>query len=195
MANTLEYYNRNAKQYVHDTVGCGMEETIEQFLAELGKEQGTILDFGCGSGRDSKVFLSKGYDTVSADGSEEICRHAEIFLSKPVVHMLFTELQDEDQYDGIWACASLLHLPYMDLVSVMKKIAKALKSDGVLYVSFRYGDMEGLRGERYFTDMTETKLDDVIAKSGLKVVKTWVSEDKRIERLGDTWLNAILRKC
>lgn len=194
MANTLEYYNRNARQYVQDTVGCGMEEAIERFLTELGKAHGTILDFGCGSGRDSKVFLSKGYDTVSADGSEEICRQAEIFISRPVVHMLFSELQDESKYDGIWACASLLHLPYKDLESVLKKIARALKTGGLLYVSFRYGEMEGLRGERYFTDMTEEKLSDVIVPSGLRIVDTWISEDKRIERLGDTWLNALLRK-
>lgn len=194
MANTLDYYNRNAKQYVLDTVGCGMDDAIGQFLAELGKTSGTILDFGCGSGRDSKVFLSKGFDTVSADGSEEICRQAEIFLSRPVVQMLFTELQDENKYDGIWACASLLHLPYKDLIPVLKSIERALKDDGVLYLSFRYGEMEGLRGERYFTDMTEDKLSSLLSETNLKLVRTWVSEDKRIERLGDIWLNALVRK-
>ncbi len=194
MANTLDYYNKNAGVYALSTVNCTMDGAIEEFLHVLGKKEGTILDFGCGSGRDSKVFWEKGYDVVSTDGSKEMCLEAEKLLSRPVQQMFFTELTDEDKYDGIWACASILHLPYDTLSAVLKKMAKALKPNGVIYASFRYGEMEGNRGERYFTDINEEKLKKLLENVNLECVKTWVTLDSRLDRAGDEWFNVILRK-
>lgn len=193
MANTLEYYNNNAEQYALSTVDCRMDEAIDEFLRYVGAS-GILLDFGCGSGRDSKVFLSKGYDVVSADGSYEMCQEAERFLNHRVKHMLFSELSDENYFDGIWACASILHLPYEQLKSVLFKMYRALKQNGVVFASFRHGDMEGLRGERYFTDMNEEKLERLLFDSDFKLIKSWVSKDSRLDRLGDEWFSFLLIK-
>ena len=194
MASTLDYYNENAKAYFLSTVDCKMDKAISAFLKEINKESALLLDFGCGSGRDSKVFLDKGFDVVPIDGSAEMCQEAERFLSHPVKHMFFIDLDEKDVYDGIWACASILHLPYDKLKRVISKMERALKKDGVIYASFRYGEMEGLRGDRYFTDMNEEKLQDLISHTNLSVVKTWISNDIRLDRAGDKWLNILLKK-
>ncbi len=194
MARTLDYYNRNAEVYALSTVGCMMDEAIGRFLRTLDNKDSVILDFGCGSGRDSKVFLEKGYNVVASDGSYAMCKEAERLLGRSVKHMLFEELSDIEEFDGIWACASLLHLPYKQLEEVMVKMERALKAKGVIYSSFRYGEMEGLRGDRYFTDMNEEKVANLIAKTNLSLVSSWISQDVRLDRFGDNWLNVLLRK-
>ena len=195
MASTLDYYNKNAKAYALSTVECKMDEAISIFLNEIKAPEAVILDFGCGSGRDSKVFLDKGYAVDSVDGSLEMCQEAEKFLSHPVTHMFFSDLSEVDSYDGIWACASILHLPYNKLRNVILKMERALRKGGVVYASFRYGDMEGVRGERYFTDMNEEKLASLLKDTRLDIIKTWISNDVRLDRAGDKWFNILLRKA
>lgn len=191
---TLDFYNNNAKAYFDSTVKLSMSDAIDEFLASIDNDGKSILDFGCGSGRDSKVFLSKGYEAIAVDGSEEMCFEAERYLGIPVRHMLFSELVDENAYDGIWACASILHLPFDKLRIVFAKMERALRKNGVIYASFRYGDKEGLRGERYFTDMDEKKVSSLVEGTRLSVIKTWKSSDARLDRVGDVWLNVLLKK-
>ena len=193
MTRTLDYYRDNASIYIQGTLGCMMDAAINEFLKYV-EDGGLILDFGCGSGRDSKIFIQKGYEIEAVDGTEEICKFASEYLNKEVRHLYFEDLDDISKYDGIWACSSVLHLPYENLKRVIGLIYKALKPGGAFYASFRYGDAEGMRGERYFTDMTESKLEKLVEGSKFRVEKTWVSKDVRLDRSGDTWLNAILIK-
>lgn len=109
--------------------------------------------------------------------------------------MLFQDLDKVEQYDGIWACSSILHLPYEDLVSVMKKIARALKQEGYFYTSFKYGTFEGERNGRYFTDMDEDKLHHLLQQTPeFRVEETWMTGDVRPGRGEEKWLNIILQK-
>ena len=124
-----------------------------RFLAKLHKGA-FILDFGCGSGRDTKYFLENGFAVEAMDGSGELCKIAREYTGIEVKHMLFQELQKIEKYDAVWACSSILHLPYAELVAVMKKIVLALKEKGVFYTSFKYGSFEGMRNGRYFIDLT-----------------------------------------
>ena len=87
-----------------------MRSARQRFLACL-PAGAAILDFGCGSGRDAKAFLELGFSVEASDGSEELCRRASELTGIPVKRMLFSELSAADRYDGIWACASILHLP------------------------------------------------------------------------------------
>ena len=151
---TLQFYKDHAQDFVKGTLSADMSEARQHFLQCL-PESARILDFGCGSGRDTKAFLDLGYQVDACDGSEELCRIASEVTGIPVRHMFFQDLNETDVYDGIWACASILHLPKEELAAVLRKIADALKKNGMLYTSFKYGDFEGMRGGRYFTNFTE----------------------------------------
>ena len=192
--HTLNYYEQNADAFTASTVSADMEENRRRFLSVLHKGA-YILDFGCGSGRDTKAFLEQGYQVDACDGSEELCRRASEYTRIPVPHMLFQDLSASSQYDGIWACASILHLNKEDLKDVMRKISVALKPGGVLYTSFKYGTFEGMRGGRYFTDFNEEQLGVFMEQiSELQVFETWLTNDVRPGREEEQWINILARR-
>ena len=194
MKKTLNYYNVNAKTFTQNTINVDFKSTQERFLKTLPCAS-SILDFGCGSGRDTKYFLSQGYNVTAIDGSEELCRLASEYTGIPVKHMLFQDLEEENVYDGIWACSSILHLPYQELKSVLNKMAQALKENGIVYTSFKYGTFEGERNGRYFTDMTEEKFETLLKEiEAFHIEEQWVTSDVRPDRGDEKWLNLILRK-
>lgn len=123
---TLDYYNKNASSFAEATVDVDFYDTQKHFQ-KLLPEQGYILDFGCGSGRDIKYFLSQHFQVDAIDGSEELCRIASDYTGIKVKKMLFKELEEIEKYDGIWACSSILHLPKRELKAVFEKMVKALK--------------------------------------------------------------------
>ena len=191
---TLDFYDQNAAKFTQDTISVPIHDIQEVFLSYLDAGA-RILDLGCGSGRDTKYFLERGFRADAMDGSEELCRAAAAFTGIPVRHMLFQELEAEEQYDGIWACASLLHVPGKELSDVFDRIRRALNAGGILYASFKYGTFEGLRGERYYTDFTEETFAGFLASvRGFEMERIWRSADARPERRDETWLNMILRK-
>lgn len=194
MHPTLTYYNQNATRFYTTTVSVEFAATQQRFLSYL-PQSAAILDFGCGSGRDTKAFLDQGYQVDAIDGSEELCKLATQYTGIQVRHMLFQELSAKDKYDGIWACSSILHLPKTELLNVMHKMTAALKPNGIIYTSFKYGTFSGERNGRYFTDMTETTFADFISDiEALQVEEQWISTDVRPERGEERWLNLILRK-
>ena len=174
MNTTINYYNLNAKKFIENTQNADMHLTQDKFL-QLLPESASILDFGCGSGRDTKYFLEKGYQVVATDGSAELCRLASSFTGIKVKEMLFQELDEIGVYDGIWACSSILHLPKQELLPVIQKMCIALKDNGVIYTSFKYSNFEGERNGRYFTDFTEDTFREFI-----KVIPELMIEDQWI---------------
>lgn len=194
MVNTLDYYNENAKTFIDRTRYLEFTDPQDLFLGYM-KYGARILDFGCGSGRDTKYFLDKGYQVDAIDGSEEFVKLASEYTGTAVKHMLFQELDAEDVYDGIWACASILHLRKDELEDVFVRMAKALVSNGIIYASFKYGTDEQERNGRYFTDMTEDKMEGLLDKIGkFKVLDMRVTTDVRPGRDDEKWLNIIIRK-
>lgn len=194
MNKTIDYYENNADTFVTGTIDVKLAEIQNRFLTFL-PEGGTILDFGCGSGRDTKYFHDRGYAVDPIDGSEKLCAIASKNTGIHVRHMLFSELDENSRYDGIWACASILHLPKEELKPVMGKMVKALKPDGCMYTSFKYGEFEGYRNGRYFTDFTENTFSDFITDfSDVRIIDKWLSHDTRPGREDEKWLNLILQK-
>ena len=191
---TLDYYNNNAHSFTTDTLDVEFSEIQDRFLTEL-QPGALILDFGCGSGRDSRYFLQKGYRVEACDGSEEMVKAATQNAGIPVKHMLFSVLDEQERYDGIFACASILHVPSAELPDIIEKMKKAVKKGGVLYVSFKYGTFEGDRNGRYFTDLTEESLRQILDQvGGLDVINTGITDDARPGREDEKWLNALLRR-
>lgn len=194
MNKTLSYYNTNTSLFVESTQSVQMTEAWARFTAKLPASS-FILDFGCGSGRDTKYFLEHGYQVEAIDGSEELCKVASAYTGITIKNQLFTKLSEVHKYDGIWACSSILHATSDELVIIMRKIWTALKDNGVLYTSFKYGTFEGERNGRYFTDMTEESLSTLLNKTtGFFIEEQWITSDVRPGREEEKWLNVILRK-
>ena len=194
MNGTLDYYNKNANTFASDTKDVDFSEIQSLFLSYL-KDGAHILDFGCGSGRDAKCFHERGYLVDAVDGSEELCTLAREMTGLPVQQMLFAELDCVDTYDGIWACASILHAPIKELPDVFRRMIAALHTEGIIYTSFKYGNGETQRGERFFSDFTEETMTDFLKQfPELKTRKMWVTSDVRPGRGEEKWLNMILQK-
>lgn len=193
MDTTIEYYNNNAEAFIENTRNVDFHNIQNKFLENL-PAGAMILDLGCGSGRDTKYFLDRGYTVYAIDGSKRLCELAAGYTGIAVKCMLFNQLSDEEKYDGIWACSSLLHVPSEELKDVLVRIKNALKLDGIAYLSFKHGDFEGIRNGRFFTDMTAHAFADIIEKvNGLYIENQEITEDVRSDRI-EKWLNIILRK-
>lgn len=191
---TLTYYNQNATSFATSTVSVDFSATQDKFLSLL-QPKSHILDFGCGSGRDTKYFLEAGFEVTATDGSKELCKLASEYTGIAVKQMLFQELDEVECYDGIWACSSILHLQLAELKEVLGKMVTALKSNGIIYTSFKYGDFQGERNGRYFTDFTldsfKTFISDI---ENISIEDSFITGDVRPRRGEEKWLNLILRK-
>lgn len=197
--NTLEFYNKNAKMYFEQTIEASIEENYTKFLSRIPINS-YILDFGCGSGRDSKYFLEKGYKVKAIDGSSEMCKLASSYIGQNVECMKFDELSDENIYDGIWACSSILHVEKEDLPHVLKKMIKALKKNGIIYTAFKKGKGYEIKEGKYYNFLTKEELEDILRE----INKTSNEKAELIDyfetlpstkRKGTiTWANYIIKK-
>ena len=191
---TINFYEKNAEAYAALTVTADMSRAYEKFLAYL-PHGAKVLDAGCGSGRDSLFFMRQGYRVTMLDASAAMCRCAEKLTGQKALHKTFAEINFDKQFDGIWANASLLHVPEQELEKVLKILHRALKDDGVLYASWKYGEAERRDGERFYCDMTEEKLKKLLQRTGCFVCEeVWVSEDVLPLHREQPWLNVVLGK-
>ncbi len=194
ISKTISYYDTNASDFANGTADIVFTDIQDRFLSYI-PEGGYILDFGCGSGRDAKYFLSRGYQVDAVDGSSKLCEIASRNIGITVRELLFSELDEIEKYDGIWACASILHLTKSDLVQVLANMIRAVRRAGVIYASFKYGNFEGYRNDRFFTDFNEGSLHELLKNySDIGVVEEWISSDVRPGREDEKWLNIILVK-
>ena len=186
----VEYYNKNADSFFEGSVNADMSEDRNSFLAYV-PGGGRILDAGCGSGRDSKAFLDAGYDVISFDASEEMRKRAAEYIGREVLDLRLEEISFDNEFDGIWASATLLHVPIEQLPEVMAKMNRALKSGGAMYASFKYGDGTKMRGERRFSDFNEKSVVPLFENAGFKIVSNIVGGDNRPGREAEMWVSVI----
>lgn len=192
--DSIEYYNRYAVPYYEETVDINMEEIMEPFV-ELLPENAEILDMGCGSGRDTVMLEEKGFCVTPLDGSEEMCKLAEVNTDHEVLQMTYEEMEFEDVFDGIWACAALVHLTEEEMRETLGKMVSALKEDGILYLSVHRGDRDGIYNGRYFRDYTRKELSGLIEEfPELKLVNIWITDDVRPGYADRQWLNVLAKK-
>lgn len=192
MNSTIDYYNQNAEAFVSGTLQADMSYCRDRFMKYLSPGC-RILDAGCGSGRDTIAFAEKGYEVDAFDASEEICRLASANTGIEVKCLRFEDLSGADEYDGIWACASLLHVRKKDLPEVFHKLGVLLKGGGILYASFKYGTGEREKNGRRFSDMTEQELTDLVTREGLNILELFRTKDVRPDR-DEEWVNVIVEK-
>ncbi len=192
---TIDFYNKNAKSFYDRTVGIDLSETYDRFLAYL-PTQSHILDAGCGTGRDSKYFLSKGHSVMAFDASQEMCTLASKETGLSVQHLTFQDMSFNQEFEGVWANASLLHLPYGETKEVYRKIHEALLPNGIFYGCYKYGDDYMPTPEREFWNMNETTILPYFEEL-FEVIEIWKEKDARssISPSPDqAWLHFIVRK-
>ncbi len=191
---TLAYYDANANAFVDRTKAADLSKLYNEFLPCI-PDGGKILDLGCGSGRDSLHFLKLGYEVVAIDGSEAMCLEAEKVIGQAVQHTDIMEMDMQEKFHGIWACASLLHLTKEELRKVLPELMEILLPDGSMYGSWKYGEEVRVEDGRYFQDFTEEGLRAIFSElGGCTVKKYWISEDVRADKSNVKWSNILISK-
>ena len=190
---TIDYYNQYADEFAQTTLDVDMDSLYQPFLAEL-PEHAHILDVGCGSGRDTLAFRNKGHEVDALDYSDELVKRANQLTDVQVKLKSFYEIDEYEIYNGVWACASLLHCERDRLAEVVGKLTTALKPNGVLYMSFKYGNTDREKDGRQFTDLDEAQADALLEQfDHVQQVKQWTTVDQRPERQ-EKWLNLLWKK-
>ena len=189
--NMSNYYDINAKEYIESTINCDMSFHYQKFLKYLPKT-GKILDIGFGSGRDMIYFKSLGYDVEGIDTSIEFVKNMKEQGFNVKLESA-CDLNSKDEYNGIWACASLLHIKREKLEEVIIKCIEALKKNGVLYCSFKYGDMEIVKDGRYFNYINEKIIRNIASNDNIEIIEMYKSADVRKDRNNEKWLNIIFK--
>ncbi|GGQ07449.1 class I SAM-dependent DNA methyltransferase [Shewanella litoralis] len=191
--STIEFYNQHSQAFFDSTVNADVSELYQTFVSQL-PVNARVLDAGCGSGRDSKAFIDMGYRVMAIDASAELAKAASEYIGQTVAVCSFDDIDLTYQFDGIWACASLLHVEANALPNTFATLASTLVTNGVFYCSFKYGVQERTHNGRFFADADESLLEQWIQGSGLTCKHIWVTTDVRPGRENEKWLNAILIK-
>lgn len=194
VSQTLKYYDDNAQAFYDGTVSADMAQGRARFIEAL-PPGGRILDAGCGSGRDALAFNHLGFDVTAFDGSAEMVRLATNHTGLEVLQLTFEEVDWRETFDGIWANASLLHVPRDQLVGVMRKLRDALVIGGVWELSFKPGAGEGVAFGRWFTNLSEADVPALIAEvGGLEILAVTSSYDVRTGKSQEGWTNILVRR-
>lgn len=188
---TLAFYDANAAAY------AGGMLPDEATLAQLGAfarrlpQGGHVLDLGCGAGHHSKLLRDSGFRLTLVDGSAGLAAEAEARTALPVRVQRFQDFGDPPVYDGIWACASLLHVPERELPDVFGQVARSLKPGGVLYCSFKETSGADDRHGRHYGAMNANRLADLLAGNGLETLQEFSVDSAGYDRVISRFISAI----
>lgn len=167
----IGYYDSHSQEYYDMSQNFAMESLYQPFLEKANIQQGAkILDAGCGSGRDSLNFAKKGFDVTAFDGSHnlvELCKEQGINCE----HKDFLSMNYKNEFDAVWCCAALLHLPTDAFDKALSNITDAMKPGATLYFSIKQlenGFMEDGAG-RLFYNPGETHINALFEKLGLEL--------------------------
>lgn len=193
MENNKKYYEVNATSFFATTVGADLSSLRARFLAGI-PPGGHILDAGCGSGRDAKAFAEQGFRVTAFDASNALAQLASEHCGFAVQVRTFDDVDEVEAYDGIWCCASLLHVPAAEMPRTIRALWAALKPGGALYVSFKNGDGTREKEGRTFIDADEARVRGWLSHvESAEAVDVWQTQDARPER-SEEWTNAIAVK-
>ena len=191
MNKTIGYYNTNAEEYFNSTLQADVELLYTEFRKHI-PDRGRIMDLGCGSGRDVKWFRDHGYDARGLDASEKLVQIAQKRFDIPVEVGCIEDWVSEEPIDGIWCCASLMHLTVSEAEKFVSNLSHNLKSGGAIFVSVKTGIETGYDSAgRYLKDYTEHDICTLLGNAkGVHIKKVWYTNDS-LNRSDFKWLNVI----
>jgi len=193
-ADSAGWYEANAQTFFDRSVDASILVQQRRF-ADLLPAGGRVLDAGCGAGRDAKVFREWGFQVVATEAAPALAALARAHSGVDVRVMTFDQMDWDHAFDGVWACASLLHVTRADLPATLRRLRRALVPGGAWFMSFKYGDQERESGGRWFTDLDEAGAERLLAQAGgLELIEMQVSHDVRPERSSDRWLSLLCRR-
>lgn len=187
------YYDENYQEYFKNTIDADMSEMIEKFLSYL-KPSARILDAGCGVGRDTKVFLQKGYEVEAFDSSIQMVRLSSEYTGQMTRFLRFEDMDYVDEFDGIWACASLLHVSRKDLPDVFRRLERGLKKGGILYASFKLGSDYSENGRDFVSFKEDEILEYIKNHTELQFRELLITKDVRKNHKDVLWINLFYSK-
>ena len=195
MSTTIDYYNEQADSYYQNTVNVDLDTTRRRFAAYL-PAGAKVIDIGCGSGRDVFAFSNLGYNTIGLDASEELVKLAAKRLDVKVFRADMSAWISGEPFDGIWCCASLMHLSDDECKRFFKNLQYNLKIGGTFYMSVKSGISTGIdEAGRYMRNFTEEEIRELVdSVPGLLIRELWYTEDT-LQRSNFRWLNVIAKRA
>ena len=192
---TLTFYENRSQEYYKSTVDLDMHVLYDPFLREL-PSGAHILDAGCGSGRDTKAFMERGYFVTAIDSSAKMAQLATAFTDQRCEVLSFQEMEFQKNFDGIWACASLLHVPKHEMDKVMHRFIQALNPGGIFYLSLKEGEGENIAEDgRFFNYYTADSSRKLLSSFPMLCeIAFWKTEEIRSRQHRSLWLNFLLKK-
>jgi SAM-dependent methyltransferase len=195
ITDTQSFYEENAKSYFESTVAIDISGLRERFLTYI-PTGGLILDAGSGSGRDTRAFRALGYEVEAFDASPALAELSTKLTGIQTQVRRFEDFNEQARFNGIWACASLLHVSEEDLPDALVRLNRALKSQGALYVSFKEGVGEcAIPDGRRFTNLTIQRLKLLLSSlTNVLIREIWSYTAQSSSKESEAWVNAIATK-
>lgn len=195
VARTLKHYETNSESFWEGTKDHDVDQNYAAFQTNMKSLTAmSVLDFGCGPGRDLRYFAKRGHTAVGLDGCESFCNMARENSGCEVLHQDFCNLDlPEDCFDGIFANASIFHIPKVHLPVALSQLNLSLKSGGILFSSNPRGGGENFDGARYGNYMEFDEYENLLSVAGFEVVDHyyrptgWPREEQ-------PWLAVVSRK-
>lgn len=187
-SKTEEYYRKNYEDFYRSTKDGDFEYIYNRFIKRLKGDK--LLDLGCGVARDIIYFKSKGYDIEGLDGSLELVKIARRRSGQKVYHMNYRDMDFFEKFDGVWSMAGLVHQDKKSIKEIVDLVYRSLKTNGILYLSFKYGDFQGYIDGRYFSYIDEYDLDFIVNSEKFRILDLFYTNDNR----SIVWMNIILEK-
>jgi len=191
----VAYYDANAKEYCAATLNIDMDDIRSRFLRNV-PPGARILDAGCGSGRDTLAFLRGGYSVKAFDGSAKMAECASVYTGQECEVLRFQDMAFDREFDAVWSCAALLHVPKSEMSDVLVRIIRSLKPGGVAYFSFIEGSDERTSSDgRFYNSYTTESLRDLLQSvGGVQELDCWRSFRDPDSPQQAAWLNIIIKR-
>jgi len=192
---TLQAYNKAAKQYAEYSFSKISQYELTQFSSFIkGKN---VLDAGCGAGRDTQYLREEGFTVMGIDASEGMIKEAKDRVGDDFKVMDIRKLEFKDQeFDGIWCCATLHHIPKKELPVVLKEFSRVLKTNGVLYVAVKEGEGEKIvqspkvqNEPRFYAFYKQIEFESELKQNGFDIINAYIEDIEGVQ-----WLNIFAKK-